>query len=117
MRSQGAAFAFEGVPARETSRAFLEQALRGRREETDHLIVTVPAPAARPGETFPSGRDARDSAGRRTAKTAAGPCVPRPVRWWSIPVSSDARVGQQRAQLYICVKRAPRFAIPLRLGV
>lgn len=48
MRSQGAAFAFEGVPARETSRAFLEQALESRSREAKHTIVTVPAPVAPP---------------------------------------------------------------------
>lgn len=48
MRSQSAAFAFEGVPTRETSRAFLEQALRGRSSDTGNLIVTVPAPVAPP---------------------------------------------------------------------
>jgi len=48
MRSQSAAFAFEGVPTRETSRAFLEQALEGRTSEARNLIVTVPAPVAPP---------------------------------------------------------------------
>jgi isochorismate synthase len=48
MRSQSAAFVFEGVPTRETSRAFLEQALRDRRAEAEYLIVTVPAPVAPP---------------------------------------------------------------------
>jgi isochorismate synthase len=48
MRSQSAAFAFDGAPARETSRAFLEQALRNRSAESEHLIVTVPAPVAPP---------------------------------------------------------------------
>jgi isochorismate synthase len=48
MRSQSAAFAFEGVPTRDTSRAFLERALRNRSADADHLIVTVPAPVARP---------------------------------------------------------------------
>jgi isochorismate synthase len=48
MRSQSAAFVFEGVPARETSRAFLERALRDRNAEAEHLIVTVPAPVAPP---------------------------------------------------------------------
>lgn len=47
MRSQGAAFAFEGVPTQETSRAFLEQALRERTLGVD-VIVTVPAPVASP---------------------------------------------------------------------
>ncbi len=47
MRSQGAAFAFEGIPSRETSRAFLEDALRRRSSNVD-LIVTVPAPVAPP---------------------------------------------------------------------
>ena len=48
MRSQSAAFAFEGVPTRETSRAFLEQALRDRIAEAGNLVVTVPAPVAPP---------------------------------------------------------------------
>ncbi|UCH28414.1 MAG: chorismate-binding protein, partial [Myxococcales bacterium] len=48
MRSESAAFAFEGVPTRETSRALLEQALRGRSADADSLIVTVPAPVAPP---------------------------------------------------------------------
>ena len=48
MRSQSAAFAFEGAPTRETSRAFLEQALRNRSAEADNLVVTVPAPVAPP---------------------------------------------------------------------
>ena len=48
MRSQSAAFAFEGVPTRETSRAFLEQAFRARTSTGNNLIVTVPAPVARP---------------------------------------------------------------------
>jgi isochorismate synthase len=48
MRSQSAAFAFEGVPARETSRAFLEEAFRARSSTADNLIVTVPAPVAPP---------------------------------------------------------------------
>jgi len=47
MRSQGAAFAFEGVPTREASRAFLEQALRERTLGVN-VIVTVPAPVAPP---------------------------------------------------------------------
>ena len=47
MRSQGAAFAFEGVPTREASKAFLERALRGRTSGAD-MIVTVPAPVAQP---------------------------------------------------------------------
>ncbi|MGB5809029.1 MAG: isochorismate synthase [Polyangiales bacterium] len=47
MRSQGAAFAFEGVPSRDASRAFLDRALRER--ATDALVVvTVPAPIAPP---------------------------------------------------------------------
>jgi hypothetical protein len=33
MRSQGAAFAFDGIPARETSREFLERALNRRSSE------------------------------------------------------------------------------------
>lgn len=48
MRSQGAAFAFEGAPARETSREFLERALGRRTSEAENLIVTVPAPLAPP---------------------------------------------------------------------
>ena len=48
MRSQSAAFAFDGVPTRETSRAFLRQALRNRSAESANLIVTVPAPIAPP---------------------------------------------------------------------
>ncbi len=48
MRSHSAAFAFEGAPSRETSRAFLGQALRSRGAEADNLIVSVPAPVARP---------------------------------------------------------------------
>ena len=48
MRSQSAAFAFDGVPTRETSRAFLEQALRNRSADTENLIITVPAPVAPP---------------------------------------------------------------------
>jgi isochorismate synthase len=48
MRSQSAAIAFEGAATRETSRAFLEQALRARSTEDNHLIVTVPAPVAPP---------------------------------------------------------------------
>ncbi|MDH3200897.1 MAG: isochorismate synthase [Myxococcales bacterium] len=47
MRSHGAAFAFEGVPTREASRGFLEEAL-GRRSSRADLIVTVPAPVAPP---------------------------------------------------------------------
>ena len=46
MRSQSAAFVIEGAPNRETSRAFLEQALAARSSEESHLIVTVPAPVA-----------------------------------------------------------------------
>jgi len=46
MRSQGAAFALAGAPTREASRALLERALRERGAETEHLIVTVPAPVA-----------------------------------------------------------------------
>lgn len=48
MRSQSAAFAFEGAPTRETSRAFLERALRERSARADNLVVTVPAPVAPP---------------------------------------------------------------------
>lgn len=48
MRSQSAAFAFEGAPSRDASRRFLEQALDGRASRGTHLIVTVPAPVARP---------------------------------------------------------------------
>jgi isochorismate synthase len=48
VRSHGAAFAFEGLPNRETSRAFLERALRTRKPEADPIIVTVPAPMAPP---------------------------------------------------------------------
>lgn len=48
MRSHGAAFAFEGIPSRETSRAFLDEALRTRSSEADPVIVTVPAPMAPP---------------------------------------------------------------------
>ena len=46
MRSQGAAFAFEGLPSRETSRAFLDRALRTWNADADQVIVTVPAPVA-----------------------------------------------------------------------
>ena len=48
MRSQSAAFAFDGVPTREASRAFLEHALRSRTSAANNLIVTVPAPVAAP---------------------------------------------------------------------
>ena len=48
MRSQGVAFAFEGIPARQTSRAFLERALRGRASTERNLVVSVPAPVAPP---------------------------------------------------------------------
>jgi len=48
MRSQGAAFAFEGDPTRETSRAFLEQAIVGRSSGSRNVIVSVPAPVAPP---------------------------------------------------------------------
>jgi isochorismate synthase len=48
MRSQSAAFSFDGIPTRDASRAFLEQALRGRTSEASDLIVTVPAPIAPP---------------------------------------------------------------------
>lgn len=57
MRSQGAAFAFEGMPSREASRAFLERALRTRGAGSDRVIVTVPAPVAPPDallRAFPS---------------------------------------------------------------
>lgn len=57
MRSQGAAFAFEGLPSRDTSRAFLERALRTRGMGSDRMIVTVPAPVAPPDallRAFPS---------------------------------------------------------------
>lgn len=47
MRSQSAAFAFEGVPSRETSRAFLKQVLDDPTREAD-VVVTVPAPVAPP---------------------------------------------------------------------
>lgn len=47
MRSQGAAFAFEGAPTRETSRALLERAI-GERPQGVNVIVTVPAPVAPP---------------------------------------------------------------------
>ncbi|MDH3623101.1 MAG: isochorismate synthase [Myxococcales bacterium] len=47
MRSHGAAVAFEGVPTREASRAFLEEALCRRTFDVE-LIVTVPAPVAPP---------------------------------------------------------------------
>ncbi|MGB8332694.1 MAG: isochorismate synthase [Polyangiales bacterium] len=48
MRSHGAAFAFEGAPTRETSRAFLEQAIAGRSSASRNLIVSVLAPSAPP---------------------------------------------------------------------
>ena len=48
MRSQSAAFAFEGAPSRDASRRFLEQAVAGRGSRGSQLIVTVPAPVARP---------------------------------------------------------------------
>jgi isochorismate synthase len=48
VRSQSAAFAFEGAPTREASRAFLEQGFRTRASTARHLIVTVPAPIAPP---------------------------------------------------------------------
>jgi len=47
VRSQGAAFAFEGAPAREESRAFLEEVLEKRARGRD-VIATVPAPVAPP---------------------------------------------------------------------
>jgi isochorismate synthase len=48
MRSQSAAFALEGAPTRETSRAFLREAFEARSSTADNLIVTVPAPVAPP---------------------------------------------------------------------
>jgi isochorismate synthase len=42
------AFAFEGAAARQSSRAFLEQALSADSAEGNPLIVTVPAPVAPP---------------------------------------------------------------------
>lgn len=48
MRSQSAALAFDGAPTRETSRAFLMQALRRRHTSASNVIVTVPAPVAPP---------------------------------------------------------------------
>lgn len=48
MRSQSAAFAFEGAPTRETSRAFLKEAFEARSPTADNFIVTVPAPVAPP---------------------------------------------------------------------
>ena len=48
MRSHSAAFAFDGEPTREASRRFLERALRERSPDAASLIVTVPAPVARP---------------------------------------------------------------------
>jgi isochorismate synthase len=57
VRSQGAAYAFEGLPSRETSRAFLQRALQTRPAECDRLVVTVPAPVAPPDallRAFPS---------------------------------------------------------------
>lgn len=57
MRSHGAAFAFEGLPSRETSRAFLGQALEARTTGAGPIIVTVPAPVAPPDallRAFPS---------------------------------------------------------------
>lgn len=47
MTSQSAAFAFEGAPSREASRALLERAL-SRRKAAQSLIVTVPAPISPP---------------------------------------------------------------------
>lgn len=47
MRSQGAAFSFEGVPTQGASRAFLEQALEEWSPGVE-VIVTVPAPVAPP---------------------------------------------------------------------
>ncbi len=46
MRSQGAARALTGAPAREASRALLERALREHGNRPNDLIVTVPAPIA-----------------------------------------------------------------------
>lgn len=57
MRSHGAAFAFDGLPSRETSRAFLGRALEARATGADPIIVTVPAPVAPPDallRAFPS---------------------------------------------------------------
>jgi len=48
MRSQSAAFAFDGAAVRQSSRSFLEQALSAHRSEGNHLVVTVPAPVAPP---------------------------------------------------------------------
>ncbi len=48
MRSQGAAFALDGLPRREASRALFERALRTRSSDANGLIVTVPAPVAPP---------------------------------------------------------------------
>jgi len=48
VRSQGAAFAFEGAPTKESSRAFLERALLDRTPDASNLVVTVPAPVAPP---------------------------------------------------------------------
>lgn len=57
MRSQGAAFAFDGLPSRETSRAFLGRALEALTTGADPIVVTVPAPVAPPDallRAFPS---------------------------------------------------------------
>lgn len=48
MRSQGAAFAFEGAPSREASRLLLRRALADRDSGSGPLVVTVPAPVAPP---------------------------------------------------------------------
>ena len=48
MSSQSAAFAFDGVPTKEASRAFLDRALRRRASGARDCIVTVPAPVAPP---------------------------------------------------------------------
>ncbi len=47
MSSQGAAFAFDGAPSRDSARAFLEQALRDRVHGRS-AIVSVPVPVAHP---------------------------------------------------------------------
>ena len=48
MRSHGAAFAVDGDPTKEASRAFLEQAIARRGSTSRNLIVSVPAPVAHP---------------------------------------------------------------------
>ena len=62
MRSQSAAFAFEGMPTRETSRAFLEQALRGRSSDTGNLIVTGRTDAVAPAGAATLGPPGRGPA-------------------------------------------------------